>query len=263
MTPVEAQVLETLSVYRFLTLEQMQRIGVARDRKHLGERLNTLASHGLIGVLTWGVYPGLGRLPRMFHLKAKGAKALAGFVRVDEAEVPYVPGAPKFEMDHLHRRATVDCHIALNQWAEREGRKVHNFRAYYFAKPLRLRLPSGQGLSPDAVFDVTNADGQPVLTALEVCLDRRGTDRARILKQMESHRAVMETGALADALGLQRGNRLLAAFESAASRDAIRQSLAADIKFSAFSNLFLFVLLEDLRQDFDNWHDLNGQPVAI
>lgn len=264
MTPVEARTLEALSLYRFLTVEQMQRLGVGNDRKHLGDRLRLLANGGLIGALSWGVYPGLGRLPRMYHLKAKGASALAAFLRVDVGEVPFVPGSPKFEMDHLHRRATVDCHIALTQWAAREGRTVAGFRPYYGGQAIRLRLSGSRTLYPDAVFDLTRPDGKPVLTALEVCLDRGGTDRGRIARQMEGHREAMETGALSEALKVQRGNRLLAVFEAAASRDAVRDRLRAQTPFAAFAPLFLFGVLDDARDDFGGcWSDLNGQPVAL
>ena len=173
MTPVEARTLEALSAYRFLTVEQMQRLGVGADRKHLGERLRALANRGLIGVLSWGVYPGLGRLPRMYHLKAKGAATLAAFLRVDVSEVPFVAGTPKFEMDHLHRRATVDCHIALTQWAAGAGRLVTGFRPYYGGQAIRLRLAGGRTLYPDAVFDLARPDGSPVLTAF------RGLPRSR------------------------------------------------------------------------------------
>lgn len=264
MTPVEARTLEALSAYRFLTVEQMQRLGVGADRKHLGERLRALANRGLIGVLSWGVYPGLGRLPRMYHLKAKGAATLAAFLRVDVSEVPFVAGTPKFEMDHLHRRATVDCHIALTQWAAGAGRLFTGFRPYYAGQAIRLRLAGGRTLYPDAVFDLARPDGSPVLTALEVCLDRGGTDRGRIVRQMEAHREAMETGALSEALKVQRGNRLLSVFEAPASRDAVRDRLRAQSPFVAFAGLFLFGVLDDARSDFGGcWSDLNGQPVAL
>lgn len=264
MTPVEARTLEALSLYRFLTVEQMQRLGVGNDRKHLGDRLRLLANGGLIGALSWGVYPGLGRLPRMYYLKAKGAAALAAYLRVDVGEVPFVPGSPKFEMDHLHRRGTVDCHIALTQWAAGAGRTVTGWRPYYGGQPLRLRLPGGRTLFPDAVFDVTRADGRPALTALEVCLDRGGTDRGRIVRQMEGHREAMEAGLLAEALNVQRGNRLLVVFEAPASRDAVRERLCAQPAYAAFAPLFLFAVLDDVRADFGGcWSDLTGQPVAL
>lgn len=264
MTPVEARIMEALSGYRFLTVEQLQRLGAGKDRKHLGERLRALAGRGFIGVLSWGVYPGLGRLPRMYHLKAKGAAALAAFLRLDVSEIPYVPGAPKFEMDHLHRRATVDCHIALTGWAEQHGRAVTGWRAYYGGDAVRVRVSGGRTVYPDAVFDLTRAEGSPVLTALEVCLDRGGTDRGRVVRQMEAHREAMETGALAEALKLERGNRLLAVFEGEASRDAVRDRMRAQSAFTAFAGLFLFGCLDALRDDFGGcWTDLNGQPVAL
>ncbi|MFN3686571.1 hypothetical protein [Salinarimonas sp.] len=87
---------------------------------------------------------------------------------------------------------------------------------------------------------------------------------ALIVRQMEGHREAMEAGLLAEALNVQRGNRLLAVFEAAASRDAVRERLRAQQAFAAFAPLFLFAVLDDVRADFGGcWSDLAGQPVAL
>ena len=55
----------------------------------------------------------------------------------------------------------------------------------------------------------------------------------------------------------------MAVFENATSLAAIKERMSGQPAFASFSGLFLFGLLDDLREDFDAWTDLNGHRVRL
>jgi len=276
-TPVDIRILERLARYRFMTVAQLIAAGAGKDRKHLGQVLSRLVGHKHAGMLAWGVRPGLGRLPRMYYLKPAGAAALAEYHRVEAALYRPIKSTPKFTVDHLHRRYCVDCHIALDRAMETEGGTVAAYTAYYGgpgphpgpdgagkADAVKIRLAGGRTLIPDAVFDLERGDGRRQLHALEVCLDRGGTDRGRIVSQMEAHCEAMQDGALSDALGLDRGYRLLCIFETEHSRDAVRQRLEDTATGRDFAPLILFGTLSEIRGSFGpGWMDARGAAAVF
>lgn len=266
MTPIESGILQNLSVFHFLTREQIIRLGIAKDPKHLGDILRRLDRHKLISTLSWGVYPGLGRLPQMYHLTRKGADTLAAFLRHEHVRPPYIRGHPKFQLDHLHRRACVDMHIALVQWAAQHSLDIERLITYYAPKPntTRIDLKGIGSFFPDALLVLRKQDKSPALFAIEICMDRNGTDRARIARQLENHRKAIELGALGDTLGVPRGNRVLAIFDNKAGMDSIRKTLVNDPLYAPCRTLFLFGLLDTIRENFGgNWDSLSEQQVNL
>jgi len=213
----------------------------------------------------------------MYYLKPAGAAALAAYHREDPATYRAIASTPKFTVDHLHRRHCVDCHIALDAAMTAEGGSVAGYVAYYggpgpwpgangraTADPIKLRLASGRALIPDAVFDLQRGDGRRQLHALEMCMDRGGTDRARIVRQIEGHCEAMGDGALSDALGLDRGYRLLCVFENRPSLDAVRQRLADEGVGDSFARLILMNTHKRSREDFSvGWVDAAGETITF
>jgi hypothetical protein len=264
MIPVEIKILEALSVYRFVTVAQLQAVDAGKDRKHLGDILRRLVGQNMVGVQTWGTYPSLGRLPRMYHLKRAGAHYLADYLRIDCDAVPYVMGTPKFQVDHLHRRFCVDFHITLNQWAQSDGGELRHFAPYYGAKPPRFVLGEGRVLLPDAVLVLALPDGEARLFTFEMCLDKGGTDRRRILGQLDAHRLAIAKGEITRSMGGKKDNRVLSVFERSASMDAIREKLTASPAFKNFGRHFLFATRAQIEGGLAGaWVDIEGEPAPL
>jgi len=132
------------------------------------------------------------------------------------------------------------------------------------AHAVKIRLAGGRTLIPDAVFDLERGDGRRQLHALEVCLDRGGTDRGRIVRQIEAHCEAMQDGTLSEALGLNRGYRLLCVFETGHSRDAVRQRLKDSGIGRDFGSLILFGTWAEARSSFGTgWIDVQGSTVVF
>ena len=246
-----------------MTVPQFQRLGVAKDRKHLGDKLRAFVNMRLIGVQEWGVYPGLGRLPRMYHLRVAGADALAELQRVDKSEIPFQTSKPKFKIDHIHRRQTVDFHISVKLWARENGRALGRFLAYYMPPPPRVVPTGGKALLPDAYFEMAASDGVLRPYVVEVARDSGGTDKARILAQLAAHKAAIQNGLWAHSYGHKKDNRVLSVFERPASLDAVRSAMLQSGDYAGYEAHFLFATIEASGDLGGCWSDMFGEKAGL
>src|SRR5919202_4927807 len=102
-TPTELTILECLAAFRFLTAEQLMRLGTTKNAGHLYTTLRGL--HGrrprLVEKLDFGVLPKRGRLPVIYCLTPAGADRLARARREEPVVVP--ARYELFPHDYFHR----------------------------------------------------------------------------------------------------------------------------------------------------------------
>src|SRR5512132_1134794 len=125
------RVLEYLHTYRFLTAPQFLRLGLAEHIDSVHYMLRGLIAGGHVDFVEFGVAPGIGRLPRVSYLTARGAECLAEAWRVDPKTINYPKGGRVFRHDYFHRRATIDFQIELRLFTGRSGAGVEFFHNYF------------------------------------------------------------------------------------------------------------------------------------
>lgn len=177
LSETDGRLLDALARYRLLTIPQALRLGIAKDRTHLGERLRAMKRRGLVGVAEQARFLG----PRVHWLREKGVE-LAAELAAERGEVLTL-SAPKrgfLAGPHLRQRlAIVDCHIALRAWADATGGVVEWFRVEFEANPSGMLAkalrypwarPDGEAVDyyPNGAGVVRLADGARFLFALEV-----------------------------------------------------------------------------------------------
>ena len=111
----ESAVLEALATYRYMTAEQMVRIGVAKALTHLRTVLRKLQKKrpALVAGLDFGVLPIEGKLPRMHWLTPYGAEVLEE-MHGNGVSIDVPKKVRLFRHDYAHRRATVDTGVPLH-----------------------------------------------------------------------------------------------------------------------------------------------------
>jgi len=259
LSGVAQAVLEELAEYRYLTVDQMLTLGVAKDRGHLGKVLASLqrppaqTAPGTrrpreIGALDFGVKVGKGRLPRLYYLTPKGAALLA------EADPYYqdlyVPERVTFfAADYEHRVGTIDLHIALRLWeSHHNGHELTRMRRYFdwsrerqgkHPVPLTRLVVRGGTITPDMIFSLQDSEG----TTRQYCLEfANGRDTKRVTKQLHAYAAALETETLNKALGIPAGIavRVLFVFASPAVLERVRARAEHSALISEYAPHFYF-----------------------
>jgi hypothetical protein len=272
LSAVEERLLESLSIYRYLTADQMVRLGVSRDKRHLYNVLGRLLSAGRapkeIGELDFGAVPGKGRLSRLYFLTKRGARLLEN-ARKDLENVPYVVRATKFNQDYWHRVYTVDFHIALRAFAAAECHNIRYFKTYFeYARQnqpvTRVKLNYG-GIVPDAVSMLDCFDGYERLIVVEMA---NGSDIGRIEKQIERYLEAIQQQAIERAVGAAEETpaRILFVFEYANTLQKLRNRIGRDQRLELYSKYFFCKPLDGLHDPSkfrENWSRLTGSNETV
>jgi hypothetical protein len=71
------QLLEVLSIFKFLSTSQIIRLGTAKHKSNLVNPIKDLLFYNMIGKISFGVDPKMGRLENIYYLKQKGVNFLS------------------------------------------------------------------------------------------------------------------------------------------------------------------------------------------
>jgi hypothetical protein len=271
------QVLEHLHTFRFLTVPQMLRLGIATNKYTLSRYLTRLSggSRPFTAWTDFGNLPNIGRLPRIHYLLKRGAKALAEVWRVDEREINYPRGVRIFSRDYFHRVNTVDLHIALRNFVEKNGLETDFFHTYFdhigvnrSNDPQRkkrqtlTRVPLGEGyLIPDVIFGVTDTTGKPWICTAEIY---RGFATGRVHQQLEKHLYALQEQSISKAYAYPRAVRILVVCENDNAMAAATKRVREDRLFAEAEAFFLFSALPRIQVDFaGDWFHFSGQRGNI
>jgi hypothetical protein len=66
------QLLEVLSIFKFLSTSQIIRLSIAKHKSNLVKPLKDLLFYNMVGKISFGVDPKIGRLENIYYLKQKG-----------------------------------------------------------------------------------------------------------------------------------------------------------------------------------------------
>ena len=272
LTGTELAILEALATYRFLTADQMMRLGVTKAKRHLYVTLRTLKQRkpALLIELDFGVLPTKGRLSRIYTLTKDGAELVAEAHRSDTV-VAVSATVRAFPNDYFHRIRSIDFHIALLAWAARTGAHVDFFKSYYDpwqevggkrAPKTRIRLRRGH-VDPDALFTFTPRDGDPRLCAFEMC---RGRRTSYVEKKLDTYLQALDEEAIEKACNYAHGVRVLLVFDNqdTTSLELVGKRVMEQPRFTEFMPAFFTKTIDEVEHDFVNgWRHLDGEVVPL
>lgn len=277
LTETEFRILSALHLYRYLTAAQMLRLGVTRNRSRLYTVLGGLTegARPFVGVMKHGVMPGHGRLPHSHYLTRRGAQLLAEALQIDPAEVAYPRSAAPIRTHFFHRLHCIDCEISVRLWAEAAGVTVDFYHSYFDVTgsnrggsngPRRalskIDLADGNGLIPDAVFQMTWPSGEVRLFVLEVYNQNR---TKRMHDKLADYRFALGEGAINRQFTYPHAPRILAVFETDGYRDLTLNRMKTSGAFTPdFAPFFFLGTLEGMAQDFQRgWKGVGGEERGV
>jgi hypothetical protein len=258
ITPTGFKVLEALNTYRFLTIPQMLRLGIAKDRGNLSKVLSSMISakrddSGIprpkeIGVLDFGSIAGIGRLARLYFLAPKGADDLTALDR-DGPPARAIEHAVRFRNDYFHRVNTVDFHITLAMFANQFGHEINLVRQYFTRLPKDGKAPARPSTSidlrpgyidPDSIYKITDQDQRSRLLLVEIA---NGQKVDRIAKKLIQYAQVLESKKINQAFDYDKGVRVLWVFEHQRTLELVQKRMANDEWVQAYQQHFFFQTL--------------------
>jgi hypothetical protein len=179
LTTIEHAILVCLARYRFLTAPQLLRLGVSPSRRYLYKALQRLYARRprVLRTIVFGVHIEKGHLPALYYLTPAGSQLLAEAEREEPVAVP--ERVHRFTNDYFHRVNTIDCHIAIRQWAQLADSTVDFFHSYFDHSVERrprthVTLPK-RSIIPDAIFRLKGPDRQERLFLLKCTIGAKRT----------------------------------------------------------------------------------------
>lgn len=284
LSEFQRKVLVRLSVFQYLTANQIVRLRTYKKRNYLYEGMKPLmeGKSPLVKRVDYPVIPGVGKLEGIYYLTKKGAKLLIEHTDLEPEKIKYPKReAVNFERDYFHRVQTVDFFISAQLWAEDNGYSMEDFY-YYFQQSSgsNRNNKGGRNLSdnrldidrggvgyivPDGIGIIERGTEKPVFFLFE---QHNGKDRNRFLKQVHGHTLAIEDGAASLKYdvkhnGEHMANRVFCVFENSACMHSARTQLSQSQDFPDFMDFFLFKTHEDLLNTSfgEGWELANGQAV--
>ena len=265
-SPQQWRVLQALSLYRYLTVEQMLRLGISKNAKSLRDKsLFALRQHRCIQSEKIGSF-----LPDVHHLTKKGVEILNAVEGLELETAPSQKRAPFSALFAAHRFAQVDFHIGLRQWADERGDAEvllelqdfqHQRRNGGQSRPATELTAPGlvSAVIPDGLFAVGLNTGQTAVYVMEI---HRATQSKAVTEQLARYCEVITSGAIGQAYGYAANPVICSVHHQPAVLASVKRRLLAYEGFEKFHRNFVFHALGTLTSDFTGgWHFADDQPA--
>lgn len=274
--PSVVKALDALATYEYMTSEHMVAAGVVSHPgdflKRIRDRLHRTRKP-LIERKPINMIDKRFRVHDVYCLTRHGADYAAEVLERNRDEILFPKGLVQFQShDYFHRMGWIHTHIALRNWAAKSGNDVKFVRSYHTKigaqrgkGALRSKaitriefgrdVLGGSFLEPDGIAYFSDGDKQR-LCAVEV---HRATDTKRIVRQLERHMHAISLGTLSREFSHDYANFVLSIHERETTFNHVRQRILQLPDFAAFSPLFLFNTLNQVKADFSQgWVFANG-----
>jgi hypothetical protein len=277
LTENQLKAIEQLSIYKYLTSSQLNAVGVYKNRGDLTNSLKKLvdAKNPLIGKISFGIYPRIGKLEDFYYLTTEGKSFLIENLNFTKEQIKAVhKNSTEFHRHYFHRKYTIDFHIYLKQWLTKNNGEVI-FLDYYFDKTgnnrskvkdehlkgiNRMMLEDGRTFIPDAVTKF-NIDGTEYLYLFE---QHNGNDVKRLFEQLYIHCIALSQGVVTSKYNFEKSHRVAIVFERESVKTATIKRLQALKEFIYFYNYFIFKTNDEIKNDFcNNWMLIDGSKVGF
>jgi hypothetical protein len=278
ITALDADILRALSQFIYCTIPQLTRIVGAKNENSVKNALQRLRgfSRPLVKKWEYAFIAGVGRLHSISTLTQAGVNILAEVDRVDPDSIYFPALGVQYSRDYLHRRAFVDCHISIEQWAATSGATIEFFDRYFLANggnhssaqdslvrreyETRVVLPSGGVMIPDGLFCFEQS-GNKRLCVLEL---HQGRETKKIMEQLEKHVRAIESAAIRKKYGLEDANFVLSVYEHRETMQAVMKRFMALPEYGSIRLAFHFATVEDVAANLlQAWQLASGEKVSL
>ena len=267
----QAKILKALGTYKFLTYEQMIRLGIGKHSSNLStefkmlmERRKPLASKIPNRIIT---------IPAKHFLTKYGKDFLVDTFDWNESQVKYLKKNPeKDTQDSKHRTTTIDCHIELNLCCQRDGVELLFCDAYFdmvgnnrmnrnLKSKTAILWNEKESIKADLVFILLTSK-QKELYFLEI---ENGNDTKKAVEKCVNHGKAILLGSANKKYEFKSGYRTLWIFENKSTMTNTIKRLNENPFFKNLSEYFLFKTTDSIASEnfFSNWQNVKAQKRKL
>ncbi|MBX9702533.1 MAG: replication-relaxation family protein [Silvanigrellaceae bacterium] len=264
---IQAEVLENLGRFKFLTTSQIKKI-TGKSISYVREQLSSLSQRNYIKAYQVEKYI---NAENMYYLSERGKEVILSHNKSFSDDIKLPIGVPLVVRDFQHRKNFIDIHIALYHYLTEREIYIEKFYAYFdktgnnrtahnLEAKTKISLGGDEFFIPDGVM-ITDNDRDKNLYLIEMY---NGKDTIRTLQQLAKHSKAIALGTPAYRFNIHKNPIVLCVFEHQSSKDAVVKRLQANERFTPVSEFFYFASLEDLEKDFGTaWYNLRDKILRI
>jgi hypothetical protein len=276
LSEMKSDALEQLARFKFLTVSQFVRLGVAKHKNNIREALQDLKKLGITSQKEYAVSAKYGKLENVHFLTEKGAKLTAEALRLDLSQVQYPKSTNTFFFhDYQHRINMIDTQIEYLNWIENSDRISKKIEAYYFTtgstrasdktgklqRQTKIQLSDNDSFEPDSVF-IYQSEGSTILALLEMC---NGDKTKRIAEKVILHLQAFNEKAPQKHYKTDenKGYYMLFIFEKPSIMQTTIERLRQNKAVLEYQKFILFKELSKIAPFGSDWITLEGELVTL
>lgn len=252
-----------LSKYKFLTYDQMMRLGIDKHKSNLSNIANKLRACR---------YPLIAKIPHQIgisakhYLTAKGKDLLVNLYDLEEIKIRYPKGVIQTHtQDTKHRTTTVSILIELALACQERSIKILEYDFYFdmvgnnrmaknLASKTALIYEGNKTIKADLIFQL-QIQNERELYLLEL---ENGRDTKKAIEKIINHGKAVYKGSANKIYQFKKGYRTLWVFEYESTLKATLERAKKISFFSQLKEYFLFKTLAEIEKEnfFSEWLNL-------
>jgi DNA-binding MarR family transcriptional regulator len=252
---IQAEILENLGRFAYLTVSQLQRI-TGKSLSYLREQLANLVRRKFIASYH---IDRPGKAENMYYLTTNGKEILVHHEKFFADDIKLPKGIPLVLRDYNHRKHFIDAQIALYAYLHTNNIDIPVFLTYFDKQgnnrtdknlEAKTKISLGEELFyiPDGIM-ITENSYQRKLYLIELY---NGKDTLRVLQQLSKHVRAIALGTASKKFEIQDNPVVLCMFELESNKTAVIKRLETNERFTAMSELFFFASLETVQNNCGN-----------
>ena len=266
-TEKQIKILKALGRYKFLTYNQMKRLGIDNHSSNLSKECSGLFERKR--PFAKKIPHGVGT-PAKFYLTRRGAKYLVEFQDINMADLNFPKALITTDtQDQKHRTYTIDCHVQIDMDCERSGLTLLFCDGYFdkvgnnkidrnLKSKTAFLFDSKHSIKADLVFMIQTPK-QKELYLLEM---ENGSDTKKAVDKCIRHAKAIFKASVNEKYQFYQGYRTLWVFEKNTTMEAARKRLLEHPLFEQLNEFFLFKTIDEIYDAslpfFDHWKNLAG-----
>lgn len=260
ITATQERILKALAKYKYLTASQLVELNICNfntARQYVSalqkEKLvkKTIYSQPITNnQKTVNI-----RLEGLNFLDKDGVKLLKDKLKPDTIKYPKSYKLA-FSNDYFHRIFMVSVCIAFDNWIEKNNKSGH-FLIDYHNSETTIVVDEHLTVKPDIIVNFDS-----LFCIIEVWA---GIEKEYIINQLANLTKAIASKKVSEFLDYPKAPRILNVFKDFNTLERVKSELKADnfFKYAVEKGLFYFITLDEIKQSFEKWQDINSNWVNI